>query len=268
MSSYKLKQWYPSLPENWKVNDTISMRFSHYTHDRIGISSKILHSKEVENNPEFWEKVVEKDYEILSFYYKNIGGKGDTYVDPNYIWFEIYKGSGKWSRAFHITHLYSTDEILRQSCFGIHSIKRLSDGEIFTIGDRITGKSDYNCIINSIELNPNYSQIMFNKLDEGIDLINARHIKQPLFKTEDGVDIYKGDIIHLVTKWFEYNAATAGEKTLLLFPGRKIFSTEKIAIEYIIMNKPCLSINDVLSVGQRIIVDEGKLKQIVKSKLK
>jgi len=33
------------------------------------------------------------------------------------------------------------------------------------------------------------------------------------------------------------------------------------------MNKPCLSINDVLSVGQRVIVDEGKLKQIVKSKI-
>lgn len=47
----------------------------------------------------------------------------------------------------------------------------------------------------------------------------------------------------------------------------KHFSTKEKAEEYIIMNKPCLSINDVLSVGQRVIVDEGKLKQIVKSKI-
>lgn len=39
------------------------------------------------------------------------------------------------------------------------------------------------------------------------------------------------------------------------------------AEEWIIMNKPCLSIKDVLSVGQRVIVDEGRLKQIVRSKL-
>jgi hypothetical protein len=61
-----------------------------------------------ENYPEFWEEVIEKDYEILSYYEnKNI--------------FTIEDNS----------------EILERLDFKINSIRRLSDGEIFTIGDKV-----------------------------------------------------------------------------------------------------------------------------------
>lgn len=80
----------------------------------------------VEPSSNFWEEIVEKDYEILSYYAKNIGGKGDNYVDPTYIWIETYKGNGKWSRGGHITAPYSTNEMENHNGYGIHSIKRLS----------------------------------------------------------------------------------------------------------------------------------------------
>jgi hypothetical protein len=66
VSRYKLKKWYPSLPKNWEVGCTITKAYNHYIHDKIGVSSKIIHATEVENSPEFWEKVVKKDYEILT----------------------------------------------------------------------------------------------------------------------------------------------------------------------------------------------------------
>lgn len=170
--------------------------------------------------------------------------------------------------------------------YQVYSVKRLSDGEVFTIGDKITGKSQYNCIINSIELNPNCNQIMFNRLDEGIDLINAKHIKQPLFTTEDGIDIFESSDIFYYVKFTQYNM-TIGKPfeivrgthpTFKYEPQyEKYFSTKEAAEEYIIMNKPCLSVNDVehwikkhrtLDENSIAIVDLiKKLKKIVESKL-
>jgi hypothetical protein len=91
--------------------------------------------------------VVEKDYEILSYYAKNISGKGNDYVDNEYIWLKTSINSDKWSRLGHITSPYTTEEITNHNGYGIHSIKRLSDGEIFTIGDKIENGIIKNIII-------------------------------------------------------------------------------------------------------------------------
>jgi hypothetical protein len=170
-------------------------------------------------------------------------------------------------------------ETILNSKHHIHSIKRLSDGEIFTIGDKITGKSKYNCTINIIELNPNCNQIMFNRLDEGIDLVNAKHYKQPLFKTEDGVDIFEGMSFYYVCEELElYNTICCYDEDIKLYNNSKFFSTKEKAEEYIIMNKKVLSLNDIFDncinipntriskAAETAILNS--LKKIVKNKLK
>jgi hypothetical protein len=210
----------------------------------------------VEPSSQFWEVISEKDFEIVLWSFGNE---------------DRFKTKNPDGTAIK---------------YNIHSVKRLSDGEIFTIGDKITGKSKYNCIINSIELNPNCSQIMFNRLDEGIDLINAKHIKQPLFTTEDGKEIFEGDYYHLVyfekgivglpkgTDLFTVSKAHKAEplgKDETWSTNCKFFSKKEKAEEYIILNKPCLSINDLLKIKNNIgyfgntLIE--KSKELVKSKL-
>lgn len=71
---------------------------------------------------------------------------------------------------------------------------------------------------------------------------------QPLFTTEDGNTVYEGDkfvIVELpsyrVSKSICINHAGAGGHG-----NQKYFSTEVAANEYVLLNKPCLSLSDIL----------------------
>jgi hypothetical protein len=94
----------------------------------------------------------------------------------------------------------------------------------------------------------------------GLFLNNVEKVKQPLFTTEDGVDIFKGDKTYYVfndltpecnsgfkCKWkvrggfYQNYQVNQGNEYY------KVFSTKEKAEEYILLNKPCLSINDILS---------------------
>jgi len=74
---------------------------------------------------------------------------------------------------------------------------------------------------------------------------------KPLFITEDGVDYYLSD----TRDWYEVTPQTIGVyksnlRTDSPFQNRlnKKFSTKELAEEYIIFNKPLLSLNDLLDV--------------------
>lgn len=156
----------------------------------------------------------------------------------------------------------------------IKSIKRVSDNAIFTIGDIIKGKSGVVCTINEIWLNPNCkSQILFNHKDEGIDLQNAL---KSLFISDDNVHIFKGDIIYPVnTTSFNHDQPipiATGESVTKYGKGYKHFSTKAVLDDFILMNKPMVSLNEVKDNAKLIsnalgIVLLEKLKEIVKSKL-
>ena len=156
----------------------------------------------------------------------------------------------------------------------IKSIKRVSDNAIFTIGDIIKGKSGVVCTINEIWLNPNCeSQILFNHKDEGIDLQNAL---KPLFISDDNVVIFKGDTIYPVnTYMFNPNLPILIERSDSLSKygkGYKFLSSKAAADDFILMNKPMVSLNEVKDNAKLIsnalgIVLLEKLKEIVKSKL-
>lgn len=249
MTKYKLKKWYPSLPENWKVGDIISKKFSHYSHDDIGVSSRILHATEVEAYPEFWEKVVEKDYEVLSIisnfkyiFYKN---KNNLYLPKKGIYSPGLKGFPLEDVNVPANGLY------------IHSVKRLSDGSIWTIGEKTTdGVITKFEILDGVLIVFIYDVTWFK-----LDLLEKA--KQPLFKTEDGVDIYEGD------HWVRVRLS---DFSILGIYGDaigtiKTFSTKEAAEEYILMNQPCLCLNDI----QHLLKDGSsvfeKLKEVVKSRV-
>jgi len=268
--------------------------------------------KNPENYPEFWEKVVEKDYEILCIKHKE-------------------------SKCFYRNSI----DLRNLNFYDIHSVKRLSDGKVFNIGENATTALNNYGPITAFEINCNRMYIRTNGSSKGTFSCNIKDLKvfKKLFTTEDGVDIFEGDLYHAVTKknnkmlinlnaekeapnfppiWsmkdficFSYRKkaqeyidnheilfSTAdgvdifeGDKyhSVILynlqykgwFKAQKInkgkytdaescivFSTEKEAKQYILMNKPCLSLKDV---GNIISFESYYLKEIkllVKKKLK
>lgn len=226
-------------------------------------------------NLNYWEEVIEKDYEILSFYAKNISGKGDNFVDKDYIWYETSKGNGKWSRKGHITTPYNTQEIINHNRYGIHSVKRLSDGEIFTIGDRVRISKlqhDGSFIIDRFYFDCNNDKLLCNGKCTGnghVSITKIEKVKSKvLFRSEDGVDIYEGDTIqvfylHRINDYKVKETVKKEVKSSSFSNNMYYFSTKGAAEKYILLNKPCLSIQDVIDTGATYV----ELKKIVKERL-
>ena len=125
--------------------------------------------------------------------------------------------------------------------------------ELFTIGDKTTLG-----IITRFRLLDNVIMVDFdNRNSILLKSTQLQHIKQPLFTTEDGVDIFEGDNIYWVNihtfdkvNCNKYND-DLGEISIKSLLSKKYedkavgFSTKEKAEEYILMNKPCLSLNDI-----------------------
>lgn len=201
----------------------------------------------------FWKEIikVEKDYKIISF--RNNGDCQD------------------WKDTFNSnTHI-------------ILSIQRLSDNEIFTIGDTIDIHHKFIAaplpkIINKIEIINDEAVIFLEPKGESRMLLrNCVKLKQPLFTTYDGIDIFEGhfayecarnkSIFNHVNKFTPLEQCRDTYKTIGI--DWIVFSTKEAAEEYILMNKPCLSITEVVNFkGSRdSSFLEMSLKELVKSKL-
>ena len=163
-----------------------------------------------------------------------------------------------------------------QETYKIHSIKRLSDGEIFTIGDKVVGYNNSIAKIKTIDLVGEISLNIGTDKHEGFSLKNLKKSKQPLFTTEDGVDIFEGDKFYYV-KFVQYNntlgkpfeIVKGNHPTFKYEPQyEKYFSTKVKAEEYILLNKPCLSYNEILNATKiRNKNTFETLKDLVKSKI-
>jgi hypothetical protein len=123
MKKYRLIQTYPG-------SDTVGTMIigSKETMYSKGFGYRNYDWAHVETHPEFWEEVIEKDYEIVSYVAKD---------NPNYITTK--------RRGAHLHEEY----------WKIHSVKRLSDGEVFTVGDKFTGYSSEETTIRSFDLRDN-----------------------------------------------------------------------------------------------------------------
>lgn len=230
-----------------------------------------------ENYPEYWEEVIEKDYEILSF------------KEGLRIWYKVTDGNyTQYPEREHgtFTEKYALEE---SKTYSIHSIKRLSDGEIFTIGDKLECEIPTKSIFKLDKIKLRNNQIYFicnhggNVYQSHYWLHQVSHFKQHLFTTEDGVNINVGDeYFELIIPGFHnkecvWNIIPNIGRSNLIYDQegnrkhfRLWFSTKEKAEEYIIENKPCLSLNDVkkLDLGLGTQWLRHKLKQLVEERIK
>jgi hypothetical protein len=176
------------------------------------------YSKHVENNPEYWEEVIEKDYEIISYI-----KKGSTTCTTT------KRRGGENHKEY----------------WNIHAVKRLSDGEVFIVGDRITGYHKDVRSIQTIKICPYTGIIRLEQSGGYTDLNNATKAKNPIFLTHDGKDIFEGDKVWYVNKenfYYDYFQSFLG----ITFRSdlNAYFLTREEAEDYIIENKPALSIKE------------------------
>lgn len=172
------------------------------------------------NYPEFWEKVVEKDWEILNQGYNGL--------------------IGKWE---------------------IKAVKRKCDGEIFSVGDKLDLRAGGIRKITGISLDDSgvseFSKRSIPWLECGKDygtcLDWAVHYKKPILITEDGVELFEGDVVYYVLISDRYiiysnpvNKYDGGN------PNYKYFSTKKAAEKYIEENKPRFSKKDILNLYEKL----------------
>ena len=134
---YILKKEYPGSP---KLGNTIDN----------------LENDWIENYPEFWELVVEKDYEILSL-----------------VASERNPQHKKGSKFLHNKD-YGFKNMHPTEFWDIYSVKRISDNKIFTIGDF------YEDLI---------IEKMFMSVAGDISTTYKPKVKQPLFTTEQRSEI-------------------------------------------------------------------------------
>lgn len=223
--------------------------------------------REFVENTNDWEEIKEKEYEILA--YENIclsGSRLALHKKNPQKFSNIDKciikkgdiGTGECSDFKYAETRFNyggTDTI-------IYQVKRLSDEEIFSIGD----ETNQGIIIQFI-INDNY---IYVKVKDGKNytytLRSLQNKKQLLFLTEDGIKKYVGDTMYSVN---EFNNWTIWNVTLTdsdISP-IKWWSSEKAAQEYILLNKPCLSVNDVINKCGLYKIYQHEIIQLAKSKI-
>lgn len=225
-------------------------------------------------NGEYAELVKELDYEILSFVVNNnrTNTKGNIYTKKENGNFEVVLTPNSNQPIGD----YSIDQFLDSDCYNIHSVKRLSDGEVFTVGDKVTHKNGV-CKGNIKSFyTTSKNEIALHIENANIFLENWVKLKQPLFTTEDGVDIFEDTNfiwIAINNENYSWKINEVNSSTKFYFGNvHKLFSTKEAAEEYIIMNKPCLAINDLKNIKEEngCFADGliGYATEIVKQKLK
>lgn len=243
MNRYKLIKKYPGSPE---LNSIVflydsGMCVPDYRIDDSGSWADDI--KIIESHPEFWEKVEEKDYEILKL--KCI------FSSPTHSPGDIIN---------HVEPIDCQNYYKMKSCFDIHSIKRLSDGEVFTVGNKVNyiGNQNYNTweIVNFLISKETITAgSEDNQICEYIS--DIKHCKTPLFTTEDGVDVFKGDTCYRISLVDNYlhskvSVTTAREQILPIPSYFKYFSNKELAQEHIDNNKPMYSKKDMLDFGRSV----------------
>lgn len=211
----------------------------------------------IENSND-WEEIIEKDYEILSF------------VDISKL---VKKEDGLFYRENTQNKGVREDQI---SHFRINSVKRLSDGETFTLSDKVKQSNvihNNTFTITGFEFDVNKEHLLAVG-NGGIKISKIEKIKPVLFTTEDGKEIFEGDTIFPVTDTFELLSTDLASRKDV---GVRCFLIKEEAEEFVVMHKPCLSINDVKSISTNITEDnpfgltaflQDRIIELVKNKLK
>ena len=205
-----------------------------------------------------WEEVVKKDYQVIQ-----IKTPSDTIISYN----EYGVCTSRDDGAFPSD---TRDFDLEKDKNKIYSVKRISDGEVFTVGDYFISHRKRKEKIKKIaicDITPIEGQIKLI-FENGNTLLKNAEPLIKLFTTNDGVDIFEGDVIYKLMKG---SFCLTSEK----YENQEnndycfYFSTKEAAEEYILMNKPInTSLNEIKNkIPSMQAHNFLKLKKLIKSKL-
>jgi hypothetical protein len=225
----------------------IERKFKHKTTGEIGYYKDGFFKQDrcvmqigVEPSSEFWEEVA-KDYEILSFQSKNNKWYTPTIQkDGTYLAAKIneYDGNGA-----------TLEWMLNEDEYYIYSVKRLSDGEILKIGDKIKYKlanKGVKTIVGIVLKDDNiWLQTDLENRNHGMGLEYAEKVKEPLFTTYDRVELFGGEKAYLVTDTFQQGFLLNFDTEDFKNTKGKIFAEKSKAEEYVKQNEPKYSLKDI-----------------------
>lgn len=227
MKKYKLIKKYPGSTEVGEIVQG-NGREGWYTK---GPGCRTYDWTQVVHYPEYWEEVVEKDYEIL---------------------------------------------ISKVVPYTILSVKRLSDGEVFTVGDKIKVTEcgsiknvDGIIIKDGSTFLTEGAWILYNTGMCHLD--GVIKIQQLIFLTHDGKDIFEGDTVWYVNKeslnldHFRTHVNVTFRSDINAY-----FLTKAAAENYLVQKSHTLSIEDFWefdSWGGSVIAKSKRLKRLVKERL-
>lgn len=184
---------------------------------------------------------VNRDWEVLAYKCDWLGERDVLFwrgVENSMIYFPIPN-----------KHPFKSDyseQTLKDNKATIHSVKRLSDGKVFSVGGFMRW-NNCNCArIEGFEISSNNGHLLAKHLHGGVSLNRIESEKpKPLFNwvvfTEDGFGFptwekkdWRGDTRD---NWDE---------------SVKTFEKASEADDFILYNKPCLSVNDILKLNEEI----------------
>lgn len=162
--------------------------------------------------------------------------------------------------------------------YTIEAVRRKSDGELFTVNDISThGKIVKFEIIGNHAMYATYEidNAPFSTITFGQTPLISLHkapkepVKEVLFTTFDGVNIHEEGTETWLVKEPSFSCNKYPFHRMYgNAPEWKLFYVESAAREYVTMNKPCLSVNDLLKLKKETgeLVTKGKLIEFAKSK--
>lgn len=196
-----------------------------------------------------------------------------TGVDP------IMQTMQEW-KASHTPEVKRDWEIIeeRKICYDgywtgktkIFSVRRLSDNEVFSVGDEVEDKivKGKKNIINFF-VDGNNMLVGFMGHGRNIKDLSKLPQRTKLFTTEDGEPVFEGEKYWWVdtdiwTLGWSIAASPITNKDYFNFT--KIFPNEEKAKEYVTLNKPLLSVADILGLWVLDNSERLSLIELAKSK--
>lgn len=187
----------------------------------------------IENNPEFWQEVPKPEFQILSFTYGFL---------PKLISYEVTSDESLF-QAKRLCVRRTAEQLLEEG-HKIHSVRRLSDGLVITVGDTIVTKNVLTAeIVTGFRFN--YGKTSFKEglwvtiNNGGMHLDRIKEVHKPILVTEDGVPVYTYNSVQywVMEGKYEYGLTLLCRQNVELLKNNpetfKVFSSESAAREYV-----------------------------------
>jgi hypothetical protein len=157
------------------------------------------------------------------------------------------------------TYGATESELINSSGHTIWAVKRMSDGEVFSVGERVI-RNGYEDKVYQFQIDGNNMKVAFHGGDV-IGLFDLQTIQKlppkplPLFTTNGGIDIFPGQPYwHITSDWTpQMEIATEARREQYKNREMVTFVTESAANEYIFFNNPHFSLHEIWGVFSNFI---------------